>query len=294
VTGGGSGIGFEIANQLGLHGASVFIIGRREAVLDAAVSQMRKGGVVADFCRGDVRDFESCKHAVETCVDRFGALTCLVNCAAGNFLAPAESITPRGFRVVMEIDAFGTFHMSTAAFPHLRDAVNSHGDANIINITAEFNNPPFFQLHAAAAKMAVNSMTKSFALEWADYGIRANGIAPGPIRNTTGMDKLGGMGGSDPEHGLSAMKDDLPRGLKLGYAWDIGMNCVYYCSAAGGYISGDISTVDGGFYLRNGLKVNKDGSLNVAAKRKLISQLSQQRERTQKKAATGVAGRAKI
>ena len=73
-----------------------------------------------------------------------------------------------------------------------------HGDACILNITAEFFQPPFFAGHAAAAKMAVDSLTRSHSLEWADYGIRVNGIAPGPIADTPGYDKLAGMGGGDP------------------------------------------------------------------------------------------------
>merc|ERR1739848_503003 len=105
-------------------------------------------------------------------------------------------------------------------------------------------------------------MTKSFALEWADHGIHCNGIAPGPIANTTGMDKLSGMGGSDPNTKMSAAKD-LPRGLGLGTTWDIAMAAVFYASKAGGYVSGDIMVMDGGGYLRNGLRRNKDGSLTL-------------------------------
>ena len=287
ITGGGSGIGYEIGHQLGLHGAAVCIMGRRLNVLEAAVETMKKDGIRAGYCQGDVRDFESCKRAVTSTVEQFGKLSMLVNNAAGNFLAPAENLSAKGFATVMEIDSFGMFHMSTAAFPHLKRAYESQGDANILNITAEFNLPPFFQIHAAAAKMAINSMTKSFALEWADHGIRCNGIAPGPIANTTGMDKLSGMGGSDPNAKMSAAKD-LPRGLGLGMTWDIAMAAVFYASKAGGYVSGDIMVMDGGGYLRNGLRRNKDGSLNLP--REAIINASKSREREQRKNATGVAG----
>ena len=59
-----------------------------------------------------------------------------------------------------------------------------------------FEFPPFFQVHASAAKMGVNSLTRSFALEWADYGTCSNGISPGAIADTAGTAKLGGMGGN--------------------------------------------------------------------------------------------------
>ena len=86
-----------------------------------------------------------------------------------------------------------TFHASTAAFLFLRQAAEESGDACILNITAEFFSPPFFAAHAAAAKMAIDSLTRSHSLEWSDYGIRVNGIAPGPIADTPGYDKLAGM-----------------------------------------------------------------------------------------------------
>jgi peroxisomal 2,4-dienoyl-CoA reductase len=113
ISGGGSGIGFEIARQLGLHGAAVCIMGRRENVLQTAVDRLRADGVRhAIFCQGDVRDFDSCAAVAARAVGVFGGVDILVNCAAGNFLSPAEALNAKGFRVVMEIDAFGVFNMS--------------------------------------------------------------------------------------------------------------------------------------------------------------------------------------
>jgi len=283
ITGGGSGIGFGIARQLGLHGAAVCLMGRREEVLRKAVEQLENEGVRCCYAQGDVRSFESCEQAVAVCVQKLGSLTILVNCAAGNFISPVEDISPKGFRTVMEIDTFGTFHASTAAFPFLRQAAEESGDACILNITAEFFSPPFFAAHAAAAKMAIDSLTRSHSLEWSDYGIRVNGIAPGPIADTPGYDKLAGMGGGDPTvTGTKESTLKLPRGLMAGLTWDIGMAAVFYCSTAGGYVSGDIMRVDGGGHLRKGVQypVNRD----------LVKQLSGQREKAQKHKPTGVAG----
>jgi peroxisomal 2,4-dienoyl-CoA reductase len=116
-----------------------------------------------------------------------------------------------------------------------------------------------------------------------------NGIAPGPIADTPGFDKLAGMGGgdptrtgTDPEASAAAEKVRLPRGFMAGLTWDIGMAAVFYCSTAGGYISGDIMRVDGGGHLRKGVE--------YPVQRDLVRKLSMQREKVQKKRPTGVAG----
>lgn len=140
-------------------------MGRRADVLEDAVAVLEAEGIQAAHVRGDVRSEESCEAAVVAAVEKFGKLDILVNCAAGNFLSPAEALTSKGFKTVMEIDCVGSFNMALAAFPYLQQAGSTSGDAVIINITAGFELPPFFQVHAAAAKMGVNSLTRSFALE---------------------------------------------------------------------------------------------------------------------------------
>ena len=89
--------------------------------------------------------------------------------------------------------------------------------------------------------MGVNSLTRSFALEWSDYGIRAIGVSPGAIADTAGTAKLGGMGGSNPRRGGMPPPEDesVPRVMRMGTVDDIGLCCVFLCSEAGGWISGD-------------------------------------------------------
>ncbi|CAI5701235.1 unnamed protein product [Peronospora effusa] len=98
-------------------------------------------------------------------------------------------MSTNAFRTVMEIDTIGTFNMSRAAF----ECLKTSGDGRIVNITATLQLPAtWYQVHASAAKAAVDSITRSLALEWGHFGIRVMGVAPGPIANTTGTAKLAG------------------------------------------------------------------------------------------------------
>lgn len=140
---------------------------------------MKKEGITAIGCQGDVRKIDDCARWVTTCVETYGSLNIVVNCAAGNFLATAEELSSGGFRSVMEIDALGTFNMSRAAHSALSKAKN----ASIINISATLHyGASWWQVHASAAKAAVDSITRTLAMEWGSAGIRVNGVAPGPIQ----------------------------------------------------------------------------------------------------------------
>ncbi|GFP96234.1 peroxisomal 2 4-dienoyl-coa reductase [Phtheirospermum japonicum] len=196
LTGGGSGIGFEISIQFGKHGASVAIMGRRKNVLNDAVSALQSLGIPAVGFEGDVRNQEDAKRVVESTVKHFGKLDILVNAAAGNFLASPEDISPKGFKTVMDIDTVGTFTMCHEALAYLKkDAPGKRSSSSgglILNISATIHyTAAWYQIHVAAAKAAVDALTRNLALEWGtDYDIRVNGIAPGPIGDTLGMTKL--------------------------------------------------------------------------------------------------------
>ncbi|KAG2679623.1 hypothetical protein I3760_11G058600 [Carya illinoinensis] len=260
LTGGGSGIGFEISTQFGKHGASIAIMGRRQQVLDTAVSALHSLGIPAVGFEGDVRKQEDAKRVVDSTFKHFGRLDILVNAAAGNFLASAEDLSPNGFRTgyllqlelynnsrFMDIDSVGTFTMCHEALKYLKKGGpgrSSSGGGTILNISATLHyTASWYQIHVSAAKAAVDATTRNLALEWGtDYDIRVNGIAPGPIADTPGMSKLA------PEEINSKARDYMPL-YKLGEKWDIAMAALYLVSDAGKYVNGTTIPVDGGLWL---------------------------------------------
>ncbi|KAJ8455658.1 hypothetical protein OPV22_028767 [Ensete ventricosum] len=256
VTGGGSGIGLEISTQFGRHGAAVAIMGRRRQVLDAAVAALRSEGIRAIGLEGDVRKQEDAARVLEETTKHFGKLDILVNGAAGNFLVSPEDLSPNGFRTVMDIDSVGTFTMCHEALKYLKKGGQGEGPSTgglILNISATLHyTAAWYQLHVSAAKAAVDSITRSLALEWGtDYDIRVNGIAPGPIADTPGMRKLA------PGEMQSKSREYRPL-YKLGERWDIAMAALYLASDAGKYINGTTMVVDGGLWLSHPRHIGKE------------------------------------
>eukprot|EP00878_Enallax_costatus_P020564 GHUV01021744.1.p1 GENE.GHUV01021744.1~~GHUV01021744.1.p1 ORF type:complete len:177 (+),score=67.69 GHUV01021744.1:423-953(+) len=172
----------------------------------------------------------------------------------------------------MEIDAVGTFTMSKAAF----QALSQNSESVIINISATLHyGATWYQVHASAAKAAVDSITRSLALEWGEYGVRVNGVAPGPIRGTAGMSKLApGEEGAMEEVVSSA----VPLG-RMGEKTDIALACVYLASSAARYVSGETIVVDGGAWLHKPQLVPRD----------MVSQLSRKVESDSRKVGTAAA-----
>ncbi|KAL5975765.1 hypothetical protein ACLOJK_020092 [Asimina triloba] len=271
ITGGGSGICYEIALQFGLHGAAVVIMGRRRKVLDGAVLALQSHGIQAVGFDGDVRKQEDAARVVESTANHFGRLDILVNGAAGNFLVSSEDLSPNGFKTVMDIDSVGTFTMCHEALKYLKKGGQGKelsGGGVILNISATLHySASWYQIHVSAAKAAVDSITRSLALEWGtDYDIRVNGIAPGPIADTTGMSKLA------PEEVTNKASKTMPL-YKLGEKWDIAMAALYLASDTGKYVNGTTLVVDGGLWLSRPRYVAKEEI-------KALSRVVEKRSRT--------------
>lgn len=271
ITGGGSGIGFEIARQMLRHGCrGVIICGRRQNFLARACAlltreeitsqqQKQQQKVLYQVC--DVRNPDDCQAAIDYCKANFQRLDILVNGAAGNFLARASELSPKGFATVMAIDALGTFNMSRAAYSLLKETRSNTPATTttiIVNISATLQSPAtWWQTHASAAKSAVDSLTRSLALEWgSSAGIRVVGIAPGPIANTPGTTKLAPSAAAavnssnENDHNNSSLVSMIQQGIplqRMGEAFEIGHAVVYLATAQ--YITGDVLIVDGGQWL---------------------------------------------
>ncbi|KAI3921411.1 hypothetical protein MKW98_013345 [Papaver atlanticum] len=257
ITGGGSGIGFEITKEFGKHGASVAIMGRRKSLLDSAVSSLRSLGIQAIGLEGDVRKKEDAARVVDATFQHFGRIDILVNAAAGNFLVPAEDLSPNGFKTVMDIDSVGTFTMCHAALKYIKKGGLGRGASTggtIMNISATLHyTAAWYQIHVSAAKAAVDAITRSLALEWGtDYDIRVNGIAPGPIGDTPGLSKL-----APDEMKIKHSEDSRPL-YKAGEKWDIAMAALYLASDAAKYINGMTLVVDGGNWLSRPRHISKE------------------------------------
>jgi peroxisomal 2,4-dienoyl-CoA reductase len=271
ISGGSSGIGLDIARQVGRHGACVMLMGRRADVLQQAIQSLRAEHITCDGETGDVRKLPDCQRLVESTVAKFGHLSILCNCAAGNFLSTAEQLKPKGFQTVMEIDTIGVFNMCHAAFPHLKSRAAVTGDSLIINISATLHyGATWYQSAPSAAKAAIDSLTRSLALEWGEFGIRCVGIAPGPIGDTAGFSKLGG-----DALGADAVTQTVPLG-RLGRTWDIAMCAVYLSSLAGAFVSGDTIVVDGASWMWR----------PQLAPREMIQQLSRRSESVSRQVGT--------
>lgn len=238
VTGGATGIGRGIARAYARLGAELCIASRKADVIERAAAELfEETGRPVLGLAADVRNPDDAQRVVDATVAKFGKLDTLVNNAAGNFLAPAATLSPNGFRTVVDIDLCGTFNMCRAAFAALGKA----GDALVLNISAtlHYHGTPL-QLHASAAKAGVDALTRNLAVEWGGAGVRVNAIAPGPIGDTEGMRRLA------PPGDLATRAQAAIPLRRFGTIDEIAAAAVYLRSAAAAYVSGAILVVDGG------------------------------------------------
>lgn len=236
VTGGGSGIGRGIAEAFVAHGAQVGIVGRNVDRLEGVAAAMGEACLAAP---ADVRDPKAVEAALDAVTARFGPIDIVVNSAAGNFLAPAAALSPNGFRTVMDIDANGTFNVCRAAFDRsLRDR---GGVVLNISATLHYAATPL-QIHASAAKAAVDAITRTLAVEWGPLGVRVVGLAPGPIEGTEGMSRL--SSDETRERVISA----IPL-RRFGRIDEMATAALFLVSEGASYVSGETLVADGAAWL---------------------------------------------
>jgi NAD(P)-dependent dehydrogenase (short-subunit alcohol dehydrogenase family) len=239
ITGGGSGINLRIAERFVAQGASVALLGRTQARLDAAVESIAAAGGTALGLAADVRDYAAVDRAVREARERLGEIDVVVCGAAGNFAAPAVGMSANGFKSVVDIDLLGTFNTCRAAFEHLRKP-----GASILSITAtQAFTPTPLQSHVCAAKAGVEMLTRVLAMEWASSGVRVNAIAPGPVDDTEGMRRL------TPTPELRQRLEKMVPLQRYATKDEIADAALFLCSPAAAYITGAVLVVDGGMSL---------------------------------------------
>ncbi|MES2320751.1 MAG: SDR family oxidoreductase [Pseudomonadota bacterium] len=187
ITGGGTGLGKVMALGLAELGAKVYICGRREAMLDATVAQIREAGGQAAALVCDIRQADAVDAMLSAIWADGGALTGLVNNAAGNFIARTETISIRGFEAVTDTVMRGGFLVTNGCGKRW---IASGDKASVVSIltTWIWNGGPF-STPSAMAKSAVHAMTQSLAVEWGGKGIRLNAVCPG-VFPTEGSERL--------------------------------------------------------------------------------------------------------
>mgnify|MGYP002630648235 CR=1 FL=1 len=236
VTGGGTGIGAQIARELANLGATVVIASRKAANVEpAALSLDRecRGQVVAMTL--DIRDRERVAQVVQDILGRFGRLDVLVNNGGGQFLAPAETITPRGFDAVVGTNLTGTWNLTRA----VADAWMLANGGRVVNITMLSRRGFTGMAHSVAARSGVESMTRTLAVEWASRGIRLNCVAPGYVASS-------GLSRYPKELGVLERLQSLVPAKRLARREEIAWLVAYLASPAGEYVTGETWTVDGG------------------------------------------------
>uniref|UniRef100_A0A803JYR0 Peroxisomal 2,4-dienoyl-CoA reductase [(3E)-enoyl-CoA-producing] n=1 Tax=Xenopus tropicalis TaxID=8364 RepID=A0A803JYR0_XENTR len=241
ITGGGSGIGFRIAEIFMRHGCDTIIVSRNlQRVSEAAEKLKVSTGQRCLPLSGDVRDAQSMNAAVEEALRIFSRVDILVNNAAGNFLCPASSLSLNAFKTVIDIDTVGTFNASKILFERF---FRDNGGV-IVNITATLSfRGQVLQVHAGSAKAAVDAMTRHLAVEWGPSRVRVNCLAPGPVSGTEGMRRLGGAAAE-----AAGVWATLPL-QRIGNKTEIAHGALFLASPLASFVTGTTLVMDGGSWM---------------------------------------------
>ena len=238
VTGGGTGLGREMAEAFLALGATVHICGRRENRVREAANELMAahgGEIIPHAC--DIRSPEQIGAMVEA-IWREGPLTGLVNNAAGNFISRTEDLSVGGFNAISDIVFRGTFYVTHMIGKRL---IAEQRRGNVLSILATWvwNGSPF-TVPSAMSKAGIHVMTQSLAMEWGRYGLRFNAIAPGAFP-TEGMTAR-----LDPKAEGGSMKGGggNPMG-RVGQMHEIANLAVFLMGPGAEYVNGQTIAIDG-------------------------------------------------
>ena len=234
ITGGGTGIGRATAIEMGALGAKVAICGRRQERLDEAAAAVAEAGGECFARTCDIREPEQIAALGDAILERFGRIDVLVNNAGGQFPVTAESLKPKGWDAVIRNNLSGTWYVTQTVAT--RSMIpQRHG--RIVNVIANIARGFPGMVHTGAARAGVENMTRTLAIEWAQFGIRTVAIAPGVIRSS-------GTAQYPPEL-LEAARVRTPA-KRLGSVEEVAHAITYLASRPASFITGATLYMDGG------------------------------------------------
>jgi NAD(P)-dependent dehydrogenase (short-subunit alcohol dehydrogenase family) len=244
ITGGGTGLGKEIAAAYLALGAELWIAGRRGGVLEQTASELTATHGGQCFTHAvDIRDPAAVDAMVQRIWDERGPLTGLVNNAAGNFISPTKDLSANGFNAIANIVLHGTFYVTQAVGK--RWIAGAHkGTVVSILVTWVHTGSPYV-VPSAMSKAGLHVMTKSLAVEWGRHGIRLNAIAPGPFPTEGATKRLRPDDSFDKARELNPMR-------RVGRMQELQNLAVFLMADGCEWLTGETVAIDGGGYLATG------------------------------------------
>lgn len=246
VTGGGTGLGKSMGKYFLELGANLVITSRKKEVIDATAKELMDatgGQVLAVPC--DVRKYEEIENVIKSTEEKFGAVHGVLNNAAGNFISPTERLSHRAFDIVVDIVLKGTYYTTLAAGKNWIAKKQPGVFLNIVTTYAWTGSG--YVVPSACGKAGVLALTRSLAVEWAKYKIRSNAIAPGPFPTEGAWSRL--LPGDLVKKFDPAERIPLKR---VGEHQELANLAAYLMSDFSSYVNGEVITIDGGEWLRNG------------------------------------------
>jgi NAD(P)-dependent dehydrogenase (short-subunit alcohol dehydrogenase family) len=246
ITGGGTGLGRSMGKYLLELGANLVITSRKKEVIEKAAAELAQqtgGQVLAVPC--DVRKYEEIENVLKQTESRFGKVDAVINNAAGNFISPTERLSHRAFDIVVDIVLKGTYYTTLAAG---KNWIAKQQPGIFLNIVTTYAwTGSGFVVPSACGKAGVLALTRSLAVEWAKYNIRSNAIAPGPFPTEGAWSRL--LPGDLVNQFDPAERVPLKR---VGHHQELANLAAYLVSDYSSYVNGEVITIDGGEWLRNG------------------------------------------
>jgi NAD(P)-dependent dehydrogenase (short-subunit alcohol dehydrogenase family) len=246
ITGGGTGLGRSMGKYLLELGANLVISSRKKEVIEKTAEALRKetgGKVLAVAC--DIRKYEEIERVISAAEKEFGQVHGVLNNAAGNFISPTERLSHRAFDIVVDIVLKGTYYVTLAAGKNWISKKQAGVFLNIVTTYAWTGSG--YVVPSACGKAGVLALTRSLAVEWAKYNIRSNAIAPGPFPTEGAWSRL--LPGDLVKKFDPAARVPLRR---VGEHQELANLAAYLLSDYSAYVNGEVVTIDGGEWLRNG------------------------------------------